>query len=233
MSKRQLLTSYAMIIAIITLAGWTAMVSFPLTGQAEVPKAVQEPDEPAGDVGFVVSLDPIRYPATAVEAGILGEVVVELTFNLDGVVTDSRVLSGPEELRQTALRSALREEYEVSSARTLQVVVPFVTGTPPPPNPDQAEVLRVASAVSQENLIEQAPPRYPQAAREERIQGLVRLETRIDPEGNVTEARVLEGDQLLAAAARVAVLQWKYKPTLLNGQPIGITTTVNVNFSLN
>jgi TonB family protein len=83
----------------------------------------------------------LRYPPEAAQKKIEGTVAVELTFNASGNIVDSRVLSGPEELRAAALESAVRGNYSINVARTLQVLVDFklipgvLAQAPPPPPP--------------------------------------------------------------------------------------------------
>jgi len=65
-----------------------------------------------------------------------------------------------------------------------------------------------------------------------RIEGRVDLMATISKEGNITQVKVLSGDGQLSKAAVDAVKQWKYKPYLLNGEPVEIQTQVTVNFKL-
>lgn len=135
MSRFRLFSSYGSMAAILAVAGWVAFVSFPLIGKAEIKPAVPRSasQTPQSEPGYAVNVPPAYYPPGALQKGIQGSVVVELTFNASGDVTDSRVLSGPEELRKAGLESALRGTYNVNTARTLQVVVNFVTPPPMPP----------------------------------------------------------------------------------------------------
>jgi protein TonB len=63
-------------------------------------------------------------------------------------------------------------------------------------------------------------------------EGAVQLQASISKDGSVTGVKVLSGDGLLARAATDAVKQWRYRPYLLNGQPIPIETQITVNFRL-
>ena len=112
----------------------------------------------------------------------------------------------------------------------------FVPPTPPPPSAVQAEThvgpVRRGGDVQNANLVYQVKPDYPHLARVARIQGAVILEAIIDREGRVENLQVLSGHPLLIQAARDAVQQWRYRPTLLNGEPIEVLTQVTVNFSL-
>ena len=82
------------------------------------------------------------------------------------------------------------------------------------------------------NKIKDVAPKYPDIAKQARVQGIVILEAIIDPTGNVTNVRVLRSIPLLDQSAIDAVRQWKYEPTLLNGVPVPIVMTVTVNFTL-
>ena len=84
---------------------------------------------------------------------------------------------------------------------------------------------RVGANISAANLISQVAPVVPPG-----IQGLVVLEAEISREGTVENVTVVSGDPQLAQSARDAVKQWRYKPTLLNGEPVAIITTINVSF---
>ncbi len=98
----------------------------------------------------------------------------------------------------------------------------------------EAQVTRVkrGGEVQHANLLHQVKPTYPQLARTARVQGSVILEAIIDREGRVEGLRVLSGHPLLVRAAWEAVQQWRYRPTLLNGEPVEVLTQVTVNFSL-
>jgi protein TonB len=75
-------------------------------------------------------------------------------------------------------------------------------------------------------------PRYPAAAREARIQGVVMLDLTIGVDGHVADAKVVGGPLELHEAAYQAVMQWVYSPTLVNGVPTSIPMRVTVAFRL-
>ena len=87
--------------------------------------------------------------------------------------------------------------------------------------------------VQQQKLVHQVKPVYPALAKQARIQGTVRFNVIIDKEGRVANVGVVSGHPLLIAAAIDAVKQWQYQPTLLNGEPVAVSTVVDVNFTLN
>jgi len=92
------------------------------------------------------------------------------------------------------------------------------------------KVLRVSQGVSQGLLVKKVPPIYPRAALQMRKQGAVELMASVSKDGNISAIQVLSGDPLLAKAASDAVKQWKYRPYLLNGEPVEIETQITVNF---
>ena len=91
---------------------------------------------------------------------------------------------------------------------------------------------RISPGLAQNNLMQKVAPAYPPLAKQAGIEGEVVLEATIAKEGNVENLRVVSGHPLLIQAAMEAVKQWSYRPVLLNGAPVEVVTTVNVNFSL-
>ena len=82
------------------------------------------------------------------------------------------------------------------------------------------------------NLIRRVQPAYPPLARSARIQGQVVLAVVISEEGMIENLRVLEGHPMLVRAALDAVSQWRYRPYVLNNEPVEVETRITVNFSL-
>jgi len=94
------------------------------------------------------------------------------------------------------------------------------------------QTLSVSQGVSQGLLIKKPQPTYPSSALRMRLEGSVQLLATISKEGDISAVKVLSGNTNLANAAVDAVKQWKYKPYLLNGEPVEIQTQVTVNFKL-
>jgi TonB family protein len=93
--------------------------------------------------------------------------------------------------------------------------------------------IRVGGLVQRTKLVEQTKPEYPESARAKGIQGVVLLQAVISKEGQPYSLNVLNSpDPALSEAARRAVEQWRYEPTLLNGEPIEVATTIAVRFHL-
>jgi protein TonB len=92
--------------------------------------------------------------------------------------------------------------------------------------------VRVSSGVQSGLLVRKVNPSYPPLARQARIQGVVILQAQISKDGNIENLQLISGHPMLAPAAIEAVKQWKYKPYLLNGEPVEVETQVQVNFTL-
>ena len=104
-----------------------------------------------------------------------------------------------------------------------------------PPTPLEAPappVVRTGGIVEPPLKVRDHVPEYPELARAAGVAGVVIIECRVDTEGRVVDARVLRGHPLLNAAALEAVRQWRYRPTLLNGQRVSVLMTVTVHFQL-
>jgi TonB family protein len=93
-------------------------------------------------------------------------------------------------------------------------------------------VIRVGGNIQAVNLVSKVTPAYPALAKQARVQGTVRLEATIGKDGTVQDLQVMSGHPLLAQAALDAVKNWVYRPTLLNGDPVVVKTTIDVNFTL-
>jgi periplasmic protein TonB len=104
-------------------------------------------------------------------------------------------------------------------------------GPPPPPKPVQQRI-RVGGNVQAAKLIRQPLPIYPQIAKTAHIQGTVILHAIISKDGSVSNLTYESGPPLLMRAAMDAVRQWRYRPTLLNGEPVEVDTTISVVFTL-
>ncbi|HYL82648.1 MAG TPA: energy transducer TonB, partial [Candidatus Angelobacter sp.] len=104
---------------------------------------------------------------------------------------------------------------------------------PPPPKPKPTGPVRVGGNVQAARLVNKVQPIYPPLARQTRISGTVRLHAIISKDGSIQSLEVVSGHPLLQQAALDAVRQWRYQPTLLNGDPVEVDTTIDVIFSLN
>ena len=100
------------------------------------------------------------------------------------------------------------------------------------PRPASPQRIRVGGQVQAANLIRKVTPVYPPLAKQARIQGVVHFTAIIGKDGTIQNLTLISGHPLLVEAARQAVSQWQYRPTLLNGDPVEVVTQIDVNFTL-
>jgi periplasmic protein TonB len=104
------------------------------------------------------------------------------------------------------------------------------SGPPPPPKPKAP--LRIGGNVMAASLIRKVDPVYPPIAKTAHISGTVVLHAIIGKDGSVQDLQYVSGPPLLMKSALDAIRQWRYKPTMLNGEPVEVDTTISVVFSL-
>jgi protein TonB len=92
--------------------------------------------------------------------------------------------------------------------------------------------IAVSAGVIAGNKLSGTSPQYPAIAKAARIQGTVVLQATISKNGTIENLRVLSGPPMLVQSALEAVKSWRYKPYLLNGEPVEVETQVNVIFTL-
>jgi periplasmic protein TonB len=100
------------------------------------------------------------------------------------------------------------------------------------PVPTPVKRIRVAARVAEANLIRDVAPQYPPEAGRARLEGMVVLMAVIDQDGSVKDVRVESGLPILAQAAIDAVKQWRYKPYLVDGEPVEVDSRITINFTL-
>ena len=109
---------------------------------------------------------------------------------------------------------------------------PIQVARPPQPPAQTRTVVRSAQ-VMEAMLVHRVQPDYPWLGKQLRRSGTVILRATIGTDGQIRNLEVLSGDPLLAQPAQDAVMQWRYRPTTLNGQPVEVETQITVNFILN
>jgi TonB family protein len=195
-------------------------------------------------------IDPV-YPAEALQIRLQGQVILSVQINASGEVADIRLISGHPMLSPPAIEAVKQWTYKpflldgnplpvdtiVRLSFTLTNDQGSVEDSPvpkdsAPPAGAVPQRVRVSSGVISGLILSKVNPIYPPDAREQGIQGVVLMQVEIDKEGNVGNIQLISGHPMLAPAAIDAVKQWKYKPYLLNGNPVSVDTQVQVNFVL-
>jgi hypothetical protein len=175
-------------------------------------------------------------------------VLLSVVITNHGFVRDAKVVSGPATLQQSALKLVNRKKYRGkpieqwgtaptgSSARQLMLAVTFAQQKGMPPKIEQAmpagvpgciymSRVRVSPKVMACYRLDGTEPVYP--AETQNIKDPLTLHLVIDKEGNVRKAEKISGPEPLVSAAVEAVTKWKYKPYVLNGEPVDVDTTVD------
>jgi TonB family protein len=201
-----------------------------------------------------VKVDPI-YPPAAIQQGIQGVVELELRINPSGDVDRVTLISGHPILAPAAIEAVKQWKYKPyqlnGSPATVETTVRMnftLPGEIAPsddalrgvsknadkntPGANLPQRVRVSQGVESGLIRSRFHPAYPQEAKDRHVEGTVLLSVKIDKEGNVNHVELISGHPLLAPAAIEAVEQWKYKPYLLNGNPVEVETQVQVNFVL-
>ena len=148
------------------------------------------------------------------------------------VRNDSRSIPGLDQTSPADNRPpGIEAMAEVGDPRS--TISTLVTGPSNPILPSVRPAKPPRTSVMMEgNLIHRVEPQYPVIAKQIHLEGSVILKAIISREGNIERLEVASGPGVLALAAKEAVGQWKYRPYLLNGEPIEVETEITVNFVL-
>ena len=199
-----------------------ALLLAPLSALTSVAQPPPPPNAPRADFsGSLGALRELTLPRIAA-----AEFLTRADSGRSGI--EPKVAANPTEASRPVIASA-----SASLATRLEAVVSPSSEPVAAAQSDRPSRIRVGGGIQQTKLIKQVKPVYPADAKAEGVEGLVRLNVRIDKEGLVAETEVeTSPDARLAEAAVEAVSQWVYAPTLLNGDPVEVLTVVDVNFTL-
>jgi TonB family protein len=121
---------------------------------------------------------------------------------------------------------------EVASGNDSKSALAAIVASPASVPRIAPHTVEVSQGVSQGLLLKKVAPAYPSLAWQSRKEGTVELLATISREGTISDVKVLKGDVIFVRSATDAVRQWKYRPYLLNGQPVEIKTQITVNFTM-
>jgi tetratricopeptide (TPR) repeat protein len=209
---------------------------------AQLEKAVQiQPDN-----GFAMLLAAVGYTLRASLASSDTEAMraTELANQWEGRFRTQWGTNYSPEAERNIIGSLLSPQVSIASrggmaggvlGGVLSGIPSVAPPPPPPPDPRASSAngpLAVGARIAAANLIKKVEPIYPPLAKAARVQGPVEFTTIIDKTGHVEKLILVQGHPLLVSAAKDAILQWEYRPVLMNGYPVEVITDVTVNFTL-
>jgi TonB family protein len=216
----------------------------PAGAQAPQPPSANPPGSNPGDSTKleIVKSQKADYPAEAAEKAIQGQVWVKVVVSETGDVENVEVISGDPVLAKAAVDAVKKWKFKpfIKNGKPVKVStkLPFdfsfsghVSDTSAPYD-GSAQPADLPQGVTQGWLTHKVQPVYPEAARQNRIQGTVLLRAIIGKDGRISELTPISGPKELISAAIGAVQQWRYKPYVLNGDAVEVKTQITVNFQL-
>jgi TonB family protein len=226
----------------------------PVSNPSSAPTAPTTPPPTPDSTKLVVTkLVKPAYPPAAVPDKLQGQVIVRIVVDENGDVESAEVISGNPLLANAAVDAAKQWKFKpyIRNGQPVKAAVklpfdfaPPADGAPPatqtiiltaptaPAHVAPPTRIRVSSGVMHGLLIHKVVPSYPSQALQVHLQGTVVLKAVISKEGTIEALQVISGDPLLTRAAIDAVKQWRYRPYILNGEPVEVDTTVEVGFWL-
>ena len=208
----------------------------------------------------IISAPKPVYPMGAAKEGVQGKVWIQLLISETGDVEKADIISGQPDLARAVQEAMKKWKFKpyIHNGKPVKVStkMPFdfafqdkVTDVKAPPDSpaspasaagtsaggsgrDVPKKIRVSSGVANGLKVDDALPIYPPEARRSHLQGEVLLQATIGKDGLIHDLKVVKGDPILADAAKVAAKQWRYRPYLLEGQPIEVETTIKVVFHM-
>jgi TonB family protein len=197
------------------------------------------------------------YPPLARQARIQGTVILKVVISKAGDVQSLQLSSGHPILAPAAIEAVKQWKYQpfvvngepVEVETTVQVnftlagappddtphggvIGDFSSTTTPNPGATPSPRARISEGVMRALRIEKTEPDYPPLALQERLQGSVALQVQINEFGEVENIQLVSGHPMFAPPTIEAVKQWRYKPYLLNSNPIAVETIVRVDFRI-
>jgi protein TonB len=177
-------------------------------------------------------------PTTPTNASRSSKIVRVRSFRLIAPVTVPKSINASPQSAPDAPDIAEGNGFDPGSGSLLSglggspdIIAPRIPRQPPEVKKRISPVV-IGGNVAAANLVRRVEPAYPPLAKAARIEGTVVFQAVIGVDGQIRNLQLQAGHPLLVAAARSAILQWRYRPTLLNGKPVEVVTTITVRFAL-
>lgn len=199
------------------------------------------------------------YPLEAMRQKLQGRVVIHLVVSTTGDVVSAEPVSGNPILIQAAVAAMKQWKFKpyIHDGHPVQIGYkmpydfamadrvfdnPTPTGntdltkgtnaSPSASGTTSSGPAQISSGELQKFLVHQVAPVYPDMARQRMVQGTVALKAVIGTDGGIKDLKVISGPSELYESAMEAVQQWRYKPYTLDGKPVEVESTINVNYKL-
>lgn len=205
----------------VQLAILIVLILVPILTPAMLPKLLSVVQVPAFHPPAIVRAQPITHVRTVTQPTYIPNDTSRPTATLDRPAPNSEPIG----------QGVILDFGENYKPPDLLGVAPRPAMPPPPPAVTRGP-LKVGSGVMEALLINRVEPRYPHIAQVAHVSGTVVLSAVIAVDGTIQSVHVVSGPPLLMGAALDAVRQWRYKPTLLDGEPVEVQTLITVNFVL-
>jgi TonB family protein len=216
--------------------------------QPATPSATQDALHPGNGVKAPRLLKEVKpnYPASALNSGITGTVVLECVVSTEGACGDIRTVKALDSdalmqeavsaLKQWRFAPGEKDGKPVPVIVTIELSFTKAAATKAPargPTLDSASVVKPGPGVTLPRIEHEVKAVYPDDAREAGVTGTVQLECVVLEDGTVGDIRISKslGPSLDAEATR-ALRQWRFKPGTRDGHPVAIQTTVEMSFDL-
>ncbi len=219
----------------------------PASGASALETASREADNVPLGGPFQWSLP--KYPKQAVKSRIQGMVVLAVSVDEEGYVSNASAISGDPQLAESALGAARKWKYVPYDlngrpvAATTKVELDFriaQSGTPKvsatfthPPRPDIGPLFRVVDGVTPPKPVYSPRPLYSKQAKKDKYQGYCFLSLVVGPDGKPYDVKVSRsiGEDLDEKAIE-AVRNWRFEPGLKDGRPVAVAVDVEIKFVL-
>jgi periplasmic protein TonB len=202
-----------------------ALALIPLVYTQALPKAM---------LTTFLTAPPPPAPPPPPQQAVVKQVQPKKTFAVNQTVAPTMIPKKVEIVQDEAAPAVNPSDAPGIAGGTGDVLGGVGTGAAPslPPPPAAPKRIMVGGDVQAAALINKVTPDYPPIAKTAHVTGTVVLRAIIAKDGSIERLQYVSGPSLLMQSAMNAVKEWRYRPTMLNGQPVEVDTTVDVVFSL-